>query len=113
MEGGEIVKTSLADFGAELLSDADAVYIADISGMPKLIRRMFALPKMRKRGYPVLLDTEGTVCADFPGSEGHGTMIRLESSRIVEINHYDSADEMRAALRSLLREPADVEEAAQ
>lgn len=109
MEGGEVVKAALAEFGAELLFDADAVYIADVSGMPKLIRRMFALPKMRKRGYPMLLDTDGTVCADFPGLDGHATLILLASSKIAAIDHYDSAEEVRAALRALRPQPPDEE----
>lgn len=103
MEGGKLVKEALSESGAELLSDADAVYVANVSGMPALIRRIFALPKMRRRGYPVLLDTEGTITRDFPGSEGRATLIQLETSKVVGIDHYDSAEAVRTALRSLRR----------
>ena len=109
MAGADLVKEALSESGAELLSEADAVYIANVSGMPTLIRRIFALPKMRRRGYPMLLDTEGTITQDFPGSEGRATLIQLEASKVVGISHYDSADAVRTALRSLRREPPAAE----
>jgi len=106
MEGGEIVKEALVEVGAVLLAEADAVYVADVSGMPSLIRRMFALPKMRKRDYRVLLDTEGSITADFPGREGEATLIQLDASRVSDISHYASMTALQEGLRSLSHESA-------
>lgn len=38
-----------------LLKDRNIVYIADISGMPSAITKIFALPKMKKYSYPITL----------------------------------------------------------
>src|SRR5262245_51689999 len=48
MDAGDIAKEALAENGSQRLSQAHAVYIADISGMPSLIAKMFAVPAMRK-----------------------------------------------------------------
>jgi len=106
MEGGEVVKEALADVGAVLLAEAGAVYVANVSGMPAIIRRMFALPRMRKRGYPVLLDTEGAVSERFPGRDGRATLIRLDALTIVGVDQFFAMEELQTALRSLAPEAA-------
>ena len=45
------------------------VYVADISGMPALVTRMFALPKMRELPFPIALvreDAHLAQVADIP-----------------------------------------------
>jgi hypothetical protein len=98
MDGGEIIKQALADSGAELMAGAGAVNVADVSGMPWLIRRLFVLPKLRKRSYRMLLDLDGSKSARFPGEAGKGTLIRLDALRIVSIEHYGQSAALAAAL---------------
>jgi hypothetical protein len=98
MDGGGFVREALASEGAAQLEQAGAVYVADVSRMPGLIRRMFAIPRMRERGYPVLLDTEGTSTARFPAQPGKASWIRLEGLRVAEVRFLTSAEEVRAAL---------------
>jgi hypothetical protein len=40
--------------------------------MPGPIRRWIAIPRMRDRSYPVLLDTDGEATAGLPSAEGEG-----------------------------------------
>jgi len=67
---------------------------------------MFALPRMRKRGYPVLLDTEGAVSERFPGRDGRATLIRLDALTIVGVDQFFAMEELQTALRSLAPEAA-------
>ncbi len=85
------------------LTAAHAVVVSDISGMPSLITRLFALPKMRKRPYRILLDRDGKTTADFPFVKGKVTVFRLQALNIESVEHVDSAD----ALRALLRQAAE------
>jgi hypothetical protein len=97
MAGGGIIKQVLADHPTAL--DANrAVYIADISGMPSFIATMSAIPKMRERPYPTLLDRDGHATAAFPAKDGHATILRLSSLEITEIQFTDSADTLGTAL---------------
>ena len=49
----DIAKAQVKEKG--FLETNNAVFIADISGMPSLITKFFALPKMKKYNYNVLL----------------------------------------------------------
>jgi hypothetical protein len=58
MDAGGFVREALAEDGAACLDRAGAVYVADVHRVPGVIRRIVAIPRMRTRPYPVLLDTE-------------------------------------------------------
>lgn len=98
MDAGDTVKAALAEDGPALLSTVPTLYLADISAMPGLVRRMFAMPGMRKRAYPMLLDVEGDVTARIPREAGRATLVRLDALKIVEIRFLASHEEVRSAL---------------
>jgi hypothetical protein len=97
MDAGDVAKEALADQAA-LLGTAGAVYVADISRMPSLIVRLFALPAMRDRPYRMLLDRDGRATADFPSREGEVTVLRLDDGRITGVEYVATAAALRAAL---------------
>jgi hypothetical protein len=103
MDGGAFVREALAEDGAAKLEKAGAVYIADVHRMPGPIRRWIAIPRMRDRSYPVLLDTEGEATASLPSEEGKATWIRLEGLQIVEVRLLGTTAEVVSLLRG---EPA-------
>ena len=101
MDGGDFIKQSLADKNGAYLADRELVYVADISGMPALVTRLFALPSMRRRPYPLLLDRDGTRTAELPDVAGEATLIRLDALRVTGIRHFDSAEKLAEALAEL------------
>ena len=92
MDGGELLKAGLADVAPGFLAEHDAVYVSDISGMPRLVARMFALPSMRRRAYPMLLDRTGEATAGLPDRAGQATLLFLSERRIERIAHVSSAE---------------------
>lgn len=105
MEGGELLKTGLESLPEGALSAAHFVYVSDISGMPRLVARMFALPKMRKRPYPMLLDRTGEWTALLPGTPGRATFIHLDRLMIREIEELTSAEAVQRRIDALLAAP--------
>ena len=99
MQAAKVVRDALGDHPAPLLDAARAVIIADISRMPSLITKLFALPAMRKRPFRMLLDRDGKVTADFPSARGKVTVFDLRAFTIERVEYVESADELRAALR--------------
>ena len=97
MDAGDVAKEALAEHAA-LLAAAHAVYVADISRMPSLVAKLFALPAMRKRPYRMLLDRDGTATASFPSREGEVTLLWVRDGTIERIDYVASADALRAAL---------------
>lgn len=98
MDGGKIVKEALAADGDALLESAQAIYISDISRMPALVTRLFALPALKKRPYRVLLDRDGKATTLLPSEEGKVTVIVLDSGVVARMEFAVSADEVRTAL---------------
>jgi len=100
MDGGGVLKDALSDGGAELLDATGSLYVADVSRMPGLIRRIFVLPSLRRRGYPILLDTDGTATADFPGEKERAALIELAGLRITRIRYFTESAELERALQA-------------
>jgi hypothetical protein len=103
MDAGDVVKGALADAEQRYLDEHGAVYVADISGMPALVSRMIAVPRMRERRYRVLLDRDGAVGRDFPYVGKRPTVVALDQLRIVAIEHPATAAELREALERVRR----------
>ena len=95
MDGGSVVREALESKGenaAAYLSERGAVYVADVSRMPGFVRTLFALPAMRRRPYPMLLDTTGDVTRPLPSEEGRATLLWLEALRPLRIEFVDSPE---------------------
>jgi len=76
------------------LEKNNAVYIADISGMPAFVTKSFALPKMKKYNYKVLLITDENEGALYPYKEGQITIIKLDNNRIKSIKFTDKSSQL-------------------
>ena len=107
MDGGKLIKEALEDVPQEELDVRGAVYVSDISGMPRLVARLFAVPSIRKRPYAMLLDREGDVTARLPDTEGEATLIFLSELEIDRIEHASSAEAVRDALGIPAKQPAE------
>lgn len=95
MDAGAAIKEALAEDGQAFLERHRAVYVSDVSGMPRLVLRLMARPAMRNRPYPVLLDEDGAATSDFPSQEGRVTLLFLEGGRVARVAHAADADEVR------------------
>ena len=89
-EVSEKVNAFLGAQSKGFLQTHDAVYIADISAMPSLISKLFALPKMRDYGYPVLLNRNEDFAEKFDHQEGKLTVYRLKEGKIVSVEFIDA-----------------------
>ncbi len=101
MDGGAVVRGALEGKGERagpFLAERGAVYVADVSRMPAIVRSLFALPRMRGRPYPVLLDTSGEVTAGLPSREGRATVLWLDELRPVRVELVDSPEALLETL---------------
>jgi hypothetical protein len=100
MKAGGVVKAALEKDGAAVLEANRALYLSDVSGMPALVRSLFALPGLRRRGYRIAIDTAGEATRDFPSLEGRPTVLVLDALRVVRIEHPATPEELRRALEA-------------
>jgi hypothetical protein len=100
MEGGDFLKQGLADVQPDYLTGKNAVYVANISAMPRLVARMFAIPAMRDRPYAMLLDRDGKATERLPGAEKQATLVFLDQLVVQRIVHVAEAPAVRKELES-------------
>jgi hypothetical protein len=98
MDGGDVLKAGLADVEPGYLDGKSAVYVADISRMPGLVARMFAIPAMRDRPYAMLLDRDGKTTARLPAAEGQATLVFLDQLTVRRIANVEEAPAVRQEL---------------
>jgi hypothetical protein len=93
MSVGKSANKAFAEKGADYLPEQNAVFIANIDGMPA-IGRFFAMPKMRKYPHRIMLaDAEGLL-DNFPQEEDRVTVFDLDvSGRITTIRYWDPKSE--------------------
>lgn len=77
----------LADQSPSFLDDHQAVYIANIHGMPGIGRR-FALPKMRRYPHRIVLADDATLLTPFPHRKGLVTVLNLDAAAVIRSVSY-------------------------
>jgi len=103
MAGGKLLKAALEGQPQDYLEQRHAVFVADISRMPSLISKLFAVPAMRDYNYRVLLDRDPRVASHFQVPENSVLWISLQQGRVVASQAYDSAATLREALERAAR----------
>ncbi len=83
----------------DFLEKNKACYVTDISKMPSLIAKIFALPKMRKYTFPVLLLNEEQAVF-FDKKENFITVYCLKNGKILAIQYVKTAEELDSIFAS-------------
>ncbi len=112
MASAKVLQEALADNPTVLLDTAGAVIVSDISGMPRIITALFAVPAMRKRPYRMLLDREGKVTADFPFEKGKVTVVYVKDLTVEKVEFVESPEALRAALTPAAAPPTQADASA-
>jgi len=97
-ETSAVVNECLSKQKSTYLSSHKAKYIADISQMPTFVADAFALPKMRKYPYVVLLIRDEEAGLKFPSQNQKITLIRSKDNIIQSIDYVSSEDELKTAI---------------
>jgi hypothetical protein len=97
----DMVSTVLGAEPVGVVDRLHLIYVADISGMPALLIRMFALPKLRELPFPIALVRDAahvTQVVDIPRVAGAATVLRLENGRVSQVESAFQPAELRALL---------------
>lgn len=98
MDGAKLVDAALEGKPKGYLDERHAVFLADISRMPRIIATLFALPKMRDYNYRILLDHDARIAPRYPAGEGEVLWLQLEDGRLVEQKVFKEAVALEQAL---------------
>lgn len=100
MNGYKMTRDTLEKLKITDLAPLELHFVADISGMPSLISKMFAMPKMKKLPYQILLDREAKVTAHWPKKEEQLTLMKIEGSKVVDLKFLSTEVEVKALFES-------------
>jgi hypothetical protein len=76
-----------------------AEYVSDIEPMPGIITTMFALPKMKKYPFTLLLATEKSFAQTYPAQKSKIALFVLDENQVLtEIRYLDQPSEIETAL---------------
>ena len=95
---GTTIKEFLLTKDKDYLTTNKAVYIVDITGMPSLITKFIAMPKMKDYPFSVLLIDEANKTL-FPVKEDMISIISLENGKVTDIKYVKTAAELGQILK--------------
>ena len=100
IDGAKLVNAALEGKPKGYLNERQAIFLADISRMPRVIASLFALPKMRDYSYRILLDRDARIAPRYPAGEGEVLWLQLDGLQIVSQQAFTRADDLRQALEA-------------
>ncbi|KFZ36096.1 hypothetical protein HR45_18190 [Shewanella mangrovi] len=103
MDGADVAKTALDGMTTTQLQQYGIVYVADVSGMPSLILKFVAQPKMKDLAYAIALDKEGEATKLFPTAKDTAALLDVDNLQITQIRYFDKAEALKSVLADLMK----------
>ena len=93
-----IVREYLLTKDTKFLEANKTQYIADISGMPSLISKFIALPKMKKYPFPILLVNEEQA-KSFSTKDDEITVYTVTDGKVSDVKFIKTTEELAALFK--------------
>ena len=93
-EAGKWVKETLETMQVEDMAAKQWLYVADISGMPSLITKFMAIPKMQDYKFPIALEREGDITQAWPKQEDAVNVYKMDGLTIQKVYALTSEPEV-------------------
>nr|WP_298138738.1 FAD/FMN-containing dehydrogenase [uncultured Pseudomonas sp.] len=100
MEAAKLVDAALQGKPKGYLEQHHAVFLADISRMPKVIASLIALPKMRDYNYRILLDRNARITPRYPVDAASVLWLDLRDGKLQRQRHFSDAAALSQALEA-------------
>ncbi|MGY4877883.1 hypothetical protein ACLUEY_08330 [Vreelandella aquamarina] len=96
MDANDLIEQSFGGLEQGSFTAAGLVYVADISGMPSLIARLFAIPSLRDYPFRVLLARNAEQLTMLPRQKGAVSVISLsQDGTVVNLSVVDDEKELK------------------
>jgi len=98
---GHTVKAFLKKQDKDYLPKRNALFVADISPMPTVIRNTFALPDLKKSAYSVLLIYDKNIAKQLKNEKEADkiAVVTLENGVVKATKYIDSEEELKTLLK--------------
>lgn len=92
MAASRDARDAMARVKPDCYEQGKLVFVANVSGMPGLITKFIAVPKMRGYGFPVWLDYEGDATLALPVQEDAVSLIKVSKGEITAVETVQGLD---------------------
>jgi len=106
MGSKDLAEEWLSGKDPDFMKDNRIIYVVNISGMPRIISRMFAFPALRKKPYMILVDEVGQTTGDWPTQDSAVTLFTVTDHQIMEKVFIDDVEQMDEQVKLLNEEEA-------
>lgn len=84
-ETGKLISSYFNAQSSDYLAQHDIKLLADVSGVPSILRKTIIIPKMKKNSFEILLSTEKDFSKQFPTQDDQLTVLKIEGDAVKEI----------------------------
>ena len=84
-ETGKLISSYFNAQSSDYLAQHDIKLLADVSGVPSILRKTIIIPKMKKNSFEILLSTEKDFSKQFPTQDDQLTVLKIEGDVVKEI----------------------------
>lgn len=98
MESSRNVRDAMTRVDPSCYEQGKLVFVANVSGMPALITRLIALPKMRGYGFPIWLDYDGEATEALPVQEDYISIVHVNNGAITRIEFVQGMESVMNAI---------------
>ena len=100
---GHIIREFLKNKPKGYLEEKKALFVADISPMPVIIRNTFAMPDLKKSDYTILLIYDKNIASKIKDEKNKDkiNIVYLENKKIKDIKYITNEKELEDILKSL------------
>jgi hypothetical protein len=103
MDAAKLVDAALQGKPKGYLEQRHTMFLADISRMPSIIGKLFAIPKMREYNYRVLLDRDARIAPRYPADNASVLWLDLRQGQLQGQRSFTDATELAQALEAVGR----------
>ncbi len=100
-DGGQWVKETFDNLNITDPKAHQWLYVADVSQMPSLITRWFAIPKMQDFAFPIALSYDEQLTATWPQQPETVSVYKLYNLVIKDVEYFSNQADLQAFLKSV------------
>lgn len=100
----DIISQALDQTNENYLTEHNTVYIADTSGIPRLVAKFIVFPALRKKPYTILLDKDSSFTKYVPSQKDSVTLLFLKDYIIQAIAFADDPESISQSIPTIHHE---------
>ena len=93
----DLINAFLMKQDATFLAQQKAYFVADISGIPAFVTSMFAIPKMKKRPYDILLAKDAAQVAFIPRKKNRVSVLNVVAGKVQAVDFVENMEQLKQA----------------